>query len=185
MWILRFCIRGQIHFDNLMIIFLTLCSMVHLHCPTPIHRAIPVPSELGLMIMFRGVFTGSRLRPRPVLCPFNTDLGAIPLTSIVIFSVQVSVQDSRVRRCKHTISRVKHSFWFCFHFISRTFNLKMKNPSNAFVRENLLKAVTLSNTSYVVLLFKTNQVCALVVISKRFDICMAECSEFEDITKVI
>ena len=54
---------------------------------------------------------------------------------------------------------------FGFGFISRTFDLKMKNPSNAFVRENLLKAVTLSNTSYVVLLFKTNQVCALVVIS--------------------
>ena len=57
---------------------------------------------------------------------------------------------------------------FAFAFIYRTFDLKMKNPSNAFVRENLLKAVTLSNTSYVALLFKTNQVCALVVISKRF-----------------
>ena len=56
---------------------------------------------------------------------------------------------------------------FGFAFISRTFDLKMKNPSNAFVRENLLKAVTLSNTSYVVLLFKTNQVCALVVITAR------------------
>ena len=62
-------------------------------------------------------------------------------------------------------SRVNSSFGFAF--ISRTFDLKMRNPSNTFVRENLLKAVTLSNTSYVVLLFKTNQVCALVVITAR------------------
>ena len=66
-------------------------------------------------------------------------------------------------RC--VFSRVNSSFGFAF--ISRTFDLKMKSPSNAFVRENLLKAVTLSNTSYVALPFKTNQVCALVVITVR------------------
>ena len=49
--------------------------------------------------------------------------------------------------CKEVLSRVNSSFGFAF--ICCTLDLKMKNPSNAFVRENLPKAVTLSNTSYV------------------------------------
>ena len=84
--------RSLKHFVLQRLLKYHLCNMGYLHLPT----LIPVPrqNELRSMIMFGCDSTDLERdlgQDRWVLYALNTDLGAIPLTSIVTFSVKLLV----------------------------------------------------------------------------------------------